>query len=163
MNYTTEVFTDIEDDSLEVAFHDSNGTLDFDGEEGISAWSFDTDESLRIAKFLVERFNTLTPLPLVNEVQAKPARSLAVEVHGSSARESFNLTAFQAAKELGLGVKFNYSKGNVGSIEPRDLAEVEKVELTSKNHTIVVGYDEDREDPRTFRVDWIKGFVTVTD
>ncbi len=161
-DYTTEVFTDTDDDSLEVTFHASNGSLDLDGEEGISAWNFDVDETLRLAKFLVEQVNTLTPEPLVSEVQDKPRR-LAVETHGSSARESFNLTALQAAKELGLSVTFRYSKSDTSPIETRSLAEVESFVETSKEHTVVFGYDEDREDVRSFRVDRIKGFVTVTD
>lgn len=154
-------FIDTSSDELDLSFNGTTGSLEVDG-CGVSSFQFDAETSLDLAKWLVDQINTLTPLPLVDEIKDEP-RTLGVDAGGSSARESFNLTAFQAAKELGLSVKFNYSKGNTGSIEPRDLAEVEKVETTSKGHLIVNGYDEDREEPRTFRVDWIKGFVEVTD
>lgn len=161
MALSQTIFTDSADDDLHVSFSDQTGTLELSG-NGVSSFEFDAEATLDFAKWLVNQVNTLTPEPLVEAISTEP-RALAVETHGDSARESFNLTAFQAAKELGLGVKFRYSKSNTGSIETRDMAEVEEVKTTSKGHVIVHGYDEDREDPRTFRVDWIKGFVEVTD
>lgn len=161
MSISTTSILDTSNDELELTFNPTTGSLEVEG-CGVSSFQFDAEKSLDLVKWLVDQVNTLTPMPLVDEVKDEP-RALGVDVHGSTARESFNLTAFQAAKELGLSVKFNYSKSNTGPIEPRDLFDVQKVETTSKGHVIVNGYDEDREEPRTFRVDWIKGFVEVTD
>lgn len=155
MSISTESFFDTDGDEFVGVFDTETGRVTFN--EFII---FDEETTLEFAQFLVRSVNSLTPEPMV---EAANPRQLAVEVTGSTARESFNLTAFQAAKELGLSVEFKYSKGNVGGIETRTLAEIDSVHETAKGHTVVTGYDEDREDPRMFRVDWVKGFVTVTD
>lgn len=152
-------FEDNSGDALVITFDSNDGAIDFYG-NGISTFEFDGDTSLKIAKFIVEKINSLTPEPLVDEVTYSAPQP--VVNTGGDARSNWNLTALSAAKELGLGVEFRYSKLNTGPIEARTLAEIDSVHETEKGHTVVLGYDEDREEVRNFRLDWIKGLVQVT-
>lgn len=159
MSVTSKSFVDEAGDELALTFCQQTGGVQFDG-YSVSDFDFSGETTQQITEWLVAQLNTLTPEPLVEAAQA---RSVATVTTEDNARANWNATAFQAAKELGLGVEFKYSKGNTGGIETRTLAEVDEVRETAKGHTVVVGYDEDREDPRMFRVDWVKGYVKVND
>lgn len=52
-------------------------------------------------------------------------------------------------------VTFRYAKGSGGTIETRCLEPSEIKEV--KGHTIFVGFDPDRDEPRSYRLDRIKG------
>lgn len=60
----------------------------------------------------------------------------------------------------GKTVKFGYAKGNGDYIENRRLIPG-KVEVAKNGYTIVVGHDPDRDDVRAYRVDRIKGQVSL--
>jgi predicted DNA-binding transcriptional regulator YafY len=74
---------------------------------------------------------------------------------------AWNLSAAQAAAKLGLALNFRYSKTNESPIETRRLV-VENVIETTNGSYLVIGHDPDRDDDtRSFRIDRIKGFVSV--
>ena len=75
-------------------------------------------------------------------------------------REAWNRIALEAAAGLGLRAEFSYAKGD-GSVIERRLVNVTKLDRDHA-HPLVVGYDDYRNNEyRAFRLDRIKGFVTV--
>lgn len=151
---TPETFADADGDELEIMFDPTDGTLRLAINESDDVVMFDVETGSDLVKFLVEQFNSLAPMPLVSDV-------LPIATGAEDPRENWNATALAAAEELGLSVKFNYSKSDNAPIEPRGLAEVWEVDEV-KGNLLVTGADEDRSgDVRSFRVDRIKGYVTV--
>lgn len=72
---------------------------------------------------------------------------------------SFNEGLMRLAAVHKKTVRFNYAKGDGHVIEPRKLvpAEVRKV----GDHMTFTGYDPDRDEPRAYRIDRMKGEVTI--
>jgi len=97
--------------------------------------------------------------PIVSALQrALDAGLTPVTIDGKEA--DWNVAAFQAALQHGRTAEFRYAKGDGSVIEDRALKPSEITEMGGR--TIVVGYDVDREEPRAFRIDRIKGSVVVT-
>lgn len=71
---------------------------------------------------------------------------------------SFNEGVLRLAAVHEKVVTFRYAKGDGAVIEQRSL-QPESVTLTSKGETSFVGFDPDRDAPRSYRVDRIKGEV----
>ncbi len=69
---------------------------------------------------------------------------------------SFNEGILRLAAIHDKTVEFRYAKGDGKIIETRAL-KPESVTVTKNGHTTFVGYDPDREEPRSYRVDRIKG------
>lgn len=72
---------------------------------------------------------------------------------------SFNEGILRVAAVNGKTVAFRYAKGGGSVIELRVLKPAEV--KTAKGHQIVVGFDPDRDEPRSYRLDRIKGEVSV--
>lgn len=72
---------------------------------------------------------------------------------------SFNEGLLRLAAVHDKAVTFRYAKGDGRVIEQRTL-EPEAVREV-KGHTIFVGYDPDREEVRSYRIDRIKGEVRI--
>lgn len=71
---------------------------------------------------------------------------------------SFNEGLLRLAAVHEKTVEFRYAKGDGAVIETRAL-QPQSVTVTAQGHTTFVGYDPDREEPRSYRVDRIKGEV----
>lgn len=94
------------------------------------------------------------------------ARALASHVEGAipagaiaASEVSFNEGLLRLAAVHGKTVTFRYAKGDGHLIETRTLKPESVSEV--KGHVIFTGYDPDREEPRAYRVDRMKGEVTV--
>lgn len=72
---------------------------------------------------------------------------------------SFNEGILRVAAVHDKTVSFRYAKGGGSVIETRVLKPAEV--KTVKDHKLVVGFDPDREDARSYRLDRIKGEVSV--
>lgn len=72
----------------------------------------------------------------------------------------YNIAALDLAAEFNRSVEFSYQKEGSTNIERRTVS-VESVVPTRFDEQLVVGYDEDRGEPRCFRVDRIQGDVVV--
>lgn len=99
---------------------------------------------------------------LVDHVGGVEPSQITVTKTAETSRENFNLTALAAAADFSLIASFRYAGSDSEPIQPRSLI-VDSLTTTSKGDQIVVGYDEDRSDVRSFRVDRIKGFVQVSE
>jgi hypothetical protein len=99
----------------------------------------------------------------VAEFVATIAAAFDLRVAGTSASgvagESLNEQLLQVAIDNDVQVRFNYAKGDGAIIEARALTPVKLDE--AKGHKIVTGFDPDREDIRAYRLDRIKGTVSV--
>lgn len=73
---------------------------------------------------------------------------------------SFNEGILRLATIHKREVEFRYEKGPKAPIETRRFTPSQVTE-TKDEHMLFVGYDPDRDAPRTFRVDRIKGDVKV--
>lgn len=71
---------------------------------------------------------------------------------------SFNEGLLRLAAVHEKVVEFRYAKGDGAVIETRTL-QPESVTVTKDGETTFVGYDPDRDAPRSYRVDRIKGEV----
>jgi len=71
---------------------------------------------------------------------------------------SFNEDVLRVAAIHKRTVKFGYAKGEGAYIETRRLNPVEVTE--KKGHLLVAGHDPDRQAPRLYRLDRIKGEVS---
>lgn len=69
---------------------------------------------------------------------------------------SFNEGVMRLAAVHEKTVEFRYAKADGRIIETRAL-QPESVTVTKDGHTTFVGYDPDRGEPRSYRVDRIKG------
>lgn len=69
---------------------------------------------------------------------------------------SFNEGILRLAAVHGKTVEFRYAKGDEKIIETRAL-KPESVTVSKDGHMTFVGYDPDRDAPRSYRVDRIKG------
>lgn len=72
---------------------------------------------------------------------------------------SFNEGLLRLAAVHNKTVSFSYAKGNGAVIEQRRLVPGEVKEI--KGHLTFVGYDPDRDDIRAYRVDRMKGEVSI--
>lgn len=70
-----------------------------------------------------------------------------------------NETLLKVAAQYDLTVEFRYAKGTGGVIETRRLQPGSF--SNHKGNTVIVGYDPDREDVRAYRLDRIKGQVSI--
>lgn len=101
-------------------------------------------------------------------LRALPKRTVATTpaaIHGEDddeRRQNWNQDALRVAAEHDRQVKFSYQKqsGPGGIIESRHLIP-DDIRTTREGHTVVSGYDEDRDMPRVFRLDRIVGHVEV--
>lgn len=73
---------------------------------------------------------------------------------------SFNEGVLRVASVHDKQVTFRYAKGGGSVIETRVLKPAEV--KTVKDHKVVVGFDPDRDEVRSYRLDRIKGDVAVT-
>lgn len=73
---------------------------------------------------------------------------------------SFNEGVLRVAAVHDKQVTFRYAKGGGTVIETRVLKPAEV--KTVKDHKVVVGFDPDRDEVRSYRLDRIKGDVAVT-
>lgn len=79
----------------------------------------------------------------------------------TNVRDTWNRIAFESAAALEAGVTFRYAKGDrQQTIESRTLSQVYDVREV-KGHIVVTGFDPDRDDVRAYRLDRIKGTVSV--
>lgn len=70
-----------------------------------------------------------------------------------------NVALIEVAKEHGRVITFGYAKGRGAVLEQRSLIPYEVKDVG--DHKNVIGYDPDRDEPRAFRLDRIKGEVSV--
>lgn len=75
---------------------------------------------------------------------------------------SFNEGLLRLAAVNEKTVEFSYAKGDGSVIERRRLRP-EKVEESKDGSVRFVGYDPDRDEPRAYRVDRIKGQIRICD
>lgn len=91
------------------------------------------------------------------------AAAFDIHIVGTSASgvagDSLNEQLLQVAIDNDVEVRFAYAKGNGAVIEQRSLSP-EKLD-TVKGHRIVTGFDPDRDDIRAYRLDRIKGTVSI--
>jgi predicted DNA-binding transcriptional regulator YafY len=77
----------------------------------------------------------------------------------------FNEALLRLAAAHKRAVTFRYAKGDGSTIETRSLVPEKLVEVEDKKsgdtHMTFVGYDPDRDDVRAYRVDRMKGEVSV--
>lgn len=84
------------------------------------------------------------------------------EDHVLDGRTAFNAVAIQTAASYGLSISFRYAKSEDAPIETRSLRDVAVVH-TEEGETLATGIDPDRDGVRAFRLDRIKGYVSVSD
>lgn len=117
--------------------------------------------------------DTELPIKIENEDGAWLSRSEAIATanaiynalrvstgHGVAASAvSFNEGLMRLAAVHGKTVTFRYAKGEGRIIEQRTLAPTDVKEVAG--HVVFTGYDPDRDEPRAYRIDRMKGEVTI--
>jgi predicted DNA-binding transcriptional regulator YafY len=156
MSERTLSFYDTDGDVVEVLLDSDTGEVEFDGP---SIFSFTVETTKDLTETLIDHVNSLTPVPTITS-EITPTEPVATVTASDDSRDNWNRTAFAAAETLGLKVAFRYAKGDGGNIESRELAEVYDVRET-KGVAIVTGFDSDRDDVRAYRLDRVKGYVSV--
>lgn len=73
--------------------------------------------------------------------------------------EALNVTLIRVAEAYERPITFRYAKGDGSNIELRTFIPSEVKSI--KDHLTVWGYDPDRDEPRAYRVDRIKGRVQL--
>lgn len=98
-----------------------------------------------------------TLICITSEQGLQLAKILAPGTYVARVENDPNTALLTVAKQHGLTASFRYQKKSSGNIEARRVVPEEFI----KDGTIVVGYDPDREEYRTFRLDRIIGAVSV--
>lgn len=73
---------------------------------------------------------------------------------------SFNEGLFRLAAAHGKEVLFRYAKGKDGKVIEQRVLKPEGIKKVG-DHLTFIGYDPDRDGPRAYRLDRVKGEVTV--
>ena len=143
----SEVMLDLEDDNLPIKVR---ADADY-------AW-LNKGEAYAVAQAILAGLKRVGFTPPAQPTEATPAT---VHAEEGDERTSWNKHAFEAAAKLDLGVRFSYAKGDGNVIEQRQMRPHDMAD-SREGHTLVTGYDLDRDEPRVFRLDRVKGYVEVT-
>jgi hypothetical protein len=130
-----------------------NKTLELESWEGGEV-IVDTDDSL-VPLCIADEWMSITDVrTMISEVEkviGRPEGSAEVS-------DSFNEAVMQLAAKFGRTVYFSYAKGKGDIIEHRQLEPAVMREV--KGNKIVVGHDPERDEPRSYRLDRVKGVIS---
>jgi len=154
-----KTFEDSYDDTLRIhGDTEWGGSVYFEGSEGGAEvdLSFDTIKAIEIADFIYANVGQ-TPPP------ATPTAADTTEAFAelpADPREKWNVAAVLTAQECGLPIKFRYAATDSAPIQERTVQSPTLLR-SAKGDLFVNGTDPDRDDDRSFRLDRMKGFVSV--
>jgi hypothetical protein len=139
MHYGKEIYAD---EGLRVNYDDSDPETPIGIDTGGRVW-LGRDEAIGLAKAILSSLGE-TPEP----------------VEDDTAEGDFNEAALKTAAAYGRRAKFTYAKGDGNVLETRRLVP-HNVYQSNAGHLVVAGYDHDRDEPRAYRLDRIKGHVVI--
>jgi predicted DNA-binding transcriptional regulator YafY len=121
----------------------------------------DLDDNTVPVKIQIENEYVWLTVEEAREVIAaiEEAAGLTKEAQKATSEASENASLLQVAALHGRTVEFRYAKGSGDVIETRRLVPG-KLDQVGE-HLTVTGYDPDRDEPRAYRLDRIKGTVSV--
>jgi predicted DNA-binding transcriptional regulator YafY len=142
--------TDCCGDVLQI--HAATGSLDLNGDRDVSSFQFQeaqTDGVRALRSACNEFLGDAAEHPQSVKLDGVPLAS----------QISFNEGLLRLAAVHSKTVTFRYAKGDGAVIETRTLQPTEVKEVAG--HVTFTGYDPDRDEPRAYRVDRMKGEVSV--
>ncbi len=135
-----------------------NFTVEPDGSGGINIVSSDFGTQATVQFGSSQKDEVRTVRDALNEWLGDAPNAAAPIVRASAV--SFNEGLLRLAAVNEKTVEFSYAKGDGNVIERRRLRP-EKVEEGKDGSVRFVGYDPDRDEPRAYRVDRIKGEIEI--